>query len=600
MANYSDIRGYRVKYLSSDPTLNTSTEGQVWYNSILGTLKGLVQIKAWSSSANVPTDIRNHMGTGPSTAGVLFGGYNPPATAITTALEYYGYSYSTGGTVNTPSRQLAGSGASQTSALKIMGQTEPFSIDVGITNTESYDGSTWTTVNPANTKRFSIGGSGTQTSSIVLGGRDDPANRGTSFEEWDGTSWATGTSPPLSKNNTGVWGDSNAALVFGGNTPALPPGTNQKTAQDWNGTAWTSVSDMINRAFNNASNCGDSGSGVNANSTGSEEWDGQTWSTIPAMTSARNGCGGGDNSNIWIGGAPPGTNLTEEYNSNINTITASSWASGGNLNTARSFYNASADLGTQTAGLGFGGYKFPPSAGRTNVESYDGSTWSNETAIPSTTYLAGGAGTQTSALMFGGSLVAPSSTGRQSTTFEYNGASWTSGGALNEAKLANDRGAGSQTAALCGDGSGSLTEHYDGTSWATVTSAPENVVISGPQTATLGSGPSGATFYYDGSTWTAQPASLNINLPGSSIVGGVNAQTHALKVGGNPAPGSTNVERWNGTSWISDTSTSGNKRSVGSATDLVFGGGGGPVATAATEEFTQGTETVTASTLTTS
>jgi hypothetical protein len=49
MANYSDIRGYRVKYLASDPTLNTSTEGQVWYNSTEGVLKSLVQIKAWSA-----------------------------------------------------------------------------------------------------------------------------------------------------------------------------------------------------------------------------------------------------------------------------------------------------------------------------------------------------------------------------------------------------------------------------------------------------------------------------------------------------------------------------------------------------------------------
>jgi hypothetical protein len=49
MTAYSDIRGYRVKYLASDPTLNTSTEGQVWYNSTEGVLKSLVQIKAWSS-----------------------------------------------------------------------------------------------------------------------------------------------------------------------------------------------------------------------------------------------------------------------------------------------------------------------------------------------------------------------------------------------------------------------------------------------------------------------------------------------------------------------------------------------------------------------
>jgi hypothetical protein len=56
MSEYSGIRGTRVKYLASDPTLNTSTEGQVWYNSTSGTLKSLVQIKAFSSAgANMST-----------------------------------------------------------------------------------------------------------------------------------------------------------------------------------------------------------------------------------------------------------------------------------------------------------------------------------------------------------------------------------------------------------------------------------------------------------------------------------------------------------------------------------------------------------------
>jgi hypothetical protein len=58
MSEYSGIRGTRVKYLASDPTLNTSTEGQVWYNSTSGTLKSLVQIKAWSSGGSLNTGRR--------------------------------------------------------------------------------------------------------------------------------------------------------------------------------------------------------------------------------------------------------------------------------------------------------------------------------------------------------------------------------------------------------------------------------------------------------------------------------------------------------------------------------------------------------------
>ena len=55
MADYTEIKGNRIQYLDSDPTLTSATEGQVWYNTATGTLKGLVQIKAWSSGGNMGT-----------------------------------------------------------------------------------------------------------------------------------------------------------------------------------------------------------------------------------------------------------------------------------------------------------------------------------------------------------------------------------------------------------------------------------------------------------------------------------------------------------------------------------------------------------------
>jgi hypothetical protein len=50
MTTYNELAGLRVNYLGSDPTLNTGNEGQVWYNSTTGTLRSLVQLKAWSSA----------------------------------------------------------------------------------------------------------------------------------------------------------------------------------------------------------------------------------------------------------------------------------------------------------------------------------------------------------------------------------------------------------------------------------------------------------------------------------------------------------------------------------------------------------------------
>jgi hypothetical protein len=71
------------------------------------------------------------------------------------------------------------------------------------------------------------------------------------------------------------------------------------------------------------------------------------------------------------------------------------------LNTAR---NNLGGVGTQTAGLAFGGATTPPNTGAT--EEYDGSTWtSNPTGLNTARYQLAGAGTQTAALAFGGYIL---------------------------------------------------------------------------------------------------------------------------------------------------------------------------------------------------
>src|SRR5210317_1913817 len=99
MTEYAGIRGTRVKYLASDPTLNTSTEGQVWYNSTEGVLKSLVQIKAWSAGSNMNTARSALGGSGTQTAGLGFGGSIPGASNATE--EYSGYTWTAGGNLGT-------------------------------------------------------------------------------------------------------------------------------------------------------------------------------------------------------------------------------------------------------------------------------------------------------------------------------------------------------------------------------------------------------------------------------------------------------------------------------------------------------------------
>ena len=182
-----------------------------------------------------------------------------------------------------------------------------------------------------------------------------------------------------------------------------------------------------------------------------------------------------------------------------------SWATGGNMGTARYFLGSA---GTQTAALGFGGYN----SGNTGVtEEYDGSTWtSNPTGLNTVRRALGGAGTQTAALGFGG----VTSTALTGATEEYDGSTWTSNPTgLNTARYSL-AGCGIQTAALAFGG-------YD----------PVDAV-------------SAVTEEYDGSTWTSNPTGLNT---ARASLAGCGTQTAGLALGGESATALTGAtEEWLG------------------------------------------------------
>ena len=79
MATYEEIYGKRVKELSADPTLDSSYEGQVWYNSATGTLKSLVAFGAWRSGGNLSQDTKDIAGQsgGTLTAAIKVAGNMP-------------------------------------------------------------------------------------------------------------------------------------------------------------------------------------------------------------------------------------------------------------------------------------------------------------------------------------------------------------------------------------------------------------------------------------------------------------------------------------------------------------------------------------------
>ena len=69
------------------------------------------------------------------------------------------------------------------------------------------------------------------------------------------------------------------------------------------------------------------------------------------------------------------------------------------MNTAR---GAFAGAGTQTSALGFGGYSTASPSGTGATEAYNGTSWTADTSMGTARYGVGGAGTQSAALAFGG------------------------------------------------------------------------------------------------------------------------------------------------------------------------------------------------------
>ena len=117
MSDYQDIRGTRVKFLTSDPTLESSYEGQIWYYSSTGVNKAVVAIEAFSSSAPLLTARNNTSGAGTQTAALAVGGNFPSNMRLTE--EYNGVGWST--QTNAPyDAQLAASIGTQTAAATFL------------------------------------------------------------------------------------------------------------------------------------------------------------------------------------------------------------------------------------------------------------------------------------------------------------------------------------------------------------------------------------------------------------------------------------------------------------------------------------------------
>jgi len=591
MTTLKNLKGTAIQFLDEDPVVYAGT---------------------WSSGGSVNTARRYGAGIGSSTAGLIFGGSSPSPVVANTE-QYNGTAWTEVNDLNAAQNAQASAGT-LTSGMSALGAQSPGA------NVEDWNGTVWT-ANPhsLNSARQFPGGDGASNdSALMVGG--EPAPNGALTEIYNGSSWTESGDLNTARNQLAAAGTVTALIAMGGNTGA--------DAETFNGSAWTAVTDM------NSGSGGISGSGTSTlalafagdpDVANTESWNGSAWTEVNDLSTGRE-FGASSNitgnttaflasgytttlvSNTEEWAFPPVTaSIVQEgqmwFNSTSSTlkgyaasagVPTGSWASGGAMNTARRDGGAS---GTQTANLSFAGQASTQVA---NVESYNGSTWTETTDINSARRGVGGTGTQTAAMCVAGYTSPP--TVDKGLTEIWNGSSWTEVADLNQIRHAV-AAEGTTTAGLCSGGyvtspaaTSALNESWNGSSWTEVgdlNTARNDLIGVGTSTSSIVYGGttgsvSALAEQWDGSTWT-EVGDLN---SARNALAGSGTSTSALAFVGNPYPSTGNLtEFWNGSSWteVADLTTkrlASTGSPAGTSSLALASGGETTTSVANTEEFT--------------
>ena len=234
-------------------------------------------------------------------------------------------------------------------------------------------------------------------------------------------------------------------------------------------------------------------------------------------------------------------------------------------------------------------------------ESYNGTNWTAVNTLNTGRRMLGLAGTNTSALAFGGGTPPPV----KNETESWNGSNWTEVNNLNTAReRLGSAGADNTSALAFGGGPPDTgdTELWNGSNWTefnNMNSGRRELGSCGIATAALGFGggpppsPTANTESWNGTNWT-EVNNLNTaryDLSGAGIT------TSALAFGGDAPPVTGKTEQWNGVSWVEVADLSTARYQFGQAganatSALAFGGILSPGAnTAATEKWSGSTTT---------
>lgn len=315
MADYKAIKGFNVQVRSSDPS--NLIDGEMWYNSTTGKLRVAKLVGSWATGTNIPEGKSAPGGFGTQTAAVVTGGQYPATT-----FNYDGSSWTASGDLVLGRGVLGGSG-SQTAGIVMGGYGPPGEVKA---LTELYDGSTWSETADLTTARGYAGAAtaGTQTATLYFGG--SPPTYGELSETWNGTAWSEGNDLNTPRHYLSGSGTSTDALAMGGSGSPSYLAVTEK----YDGSTWTETGDFPAGVNRGAGGFGATASASifaggrltdgGASQSTSWEFDGSSWSALPAINTARiTGYGTGTTSyGLLMGGTP---SVVEEW---TNVATASS------------------------------------------------------------------------------------------------------------------------------------------------------------------------------------------------------------------------------------------------------------------------------------
>ena len=600
MATYKEIKGVTVQTKDSDPELN---------------------VGSWASGGAIPAGISSGMGFGTQTASVIGGGYNG-STYSNNVYEYDGTSWSSGGSLTASAGQARTGHGILTAGGAVAGYKT--SGNAVIANYEQYDGTSFTEQADLNTARQTLSAAGSTTAALAVGGTTGvgpgPSQTGlTNVESYNGSSWTETT-----ENNTGR---KQATSFSGGPAPTMifiggaSGSTFYANTETYNGSAWTETTDL-NTARSSYGGAGQAqtdglvfGGSVPSNTAATESWNGTTWTELNDLSTARNalvGSGTGAASALAAGGySTAAETATEEFSFPPPTaailtegdlflsggttlkgfgkaagIPATTWASGGLQNSARARQAATGGNATISVAQLCGGYlpsSPPPNNYFTNTEQYNGSAWTEVNDLNTAKSSMSGFGTQTSAIVAG----SPGGIPPQAQVDAWDGSSWAGTADLNNGR-GEGTGAGlSGSAGIVAGGKiptnnyQTHSETWDGTSWtetSNINTARSDLGAGGSQTSAVIFGgtppPYDKCETWNGSSWT-EVAELNEGRYG--VQGGGISSSSALAAGGDDGSRVASTEFWNGTSWteLNDLSTarSHTQQCPGNAVSMVFSGG---------------------------